>query len=74
MVVSLLLLLAIWSLLLQLLSLVLGPPVLEPHLHLDRRRNGFIDDDEDVKQTVMTSGGQSCLTRFNMNHMSDRGE
>lgn len=53
MVVSLLLLLAIWSLLLQLLSLVLGPPVLEPHLHLDRRRNGFIDDDEDVKQTVV---------------------
>lgn len=34
-VVSLLLLLAVGSLLLQLLTLVLGPPVLEPHLHLD---------------------------------------
>lgn len=33
-VVPLLLLLALWSLLLQLLALVLGPPVLEPHLHL----------------------------------------
>lgn len=33
-VVPLLLLLALWSLLLQLLTLVLGPPVLEPHLHL----------------------------------------
>ena len=37
-VVSLLLLLALRTLLLQLLSLVLGPPVLEPHLHLGRER------------------------------------
>lgn len=34
-VVALLLLLALWSLLLQFLTLVLGPPVLEPHLHLE---------------------------------------
>lgn len=36
-VAALLLLLALWSLLLQLLTLVLGPPVLEPHLHLQRK-------------------------------------
>lgn len=35
-VVALLLLLAVRTLLLQLLPLVLGPPVLEPHLHLHR--------------------------------------
>lgn len=38
-VVPLLLLMALWSLLLQLLTLVLGPPVLEPHLHLEARRS-----------------------------------
>lgn len=38
-VVALLLLLALWSLLLQLLTLVLGPPVLEPHLHLQTQTN-----------------------------------
>lgn len=37
-VVPLLLLLALWSLLLQLLPLVLGPPVLEPHLHLQAKK------------------------------------
>lgn len=37
-VVPLLLLLALWSLLLQLLTLVLGPPVLEPNLHLQTHR------------------------------------
>lgn len=39
-VVPLLLLLALWSLLLQFLTLVLGPPVLEPHLHLETQRHG----------------------------------
>lgn len=38
-VVPLLLLMALWSLLLQLLTLVLGPPVLEPHLHLETQRS-----------------------------------
>lgn len=33
-VVSLLLLCALWALFLQLLSLILGPAVLKPHLHL----------------------------------------
>lgn len=45
MVVSLLLLLALRSLLLQLLPLVLGPSVLEPHLHLDGGIKRFNDDD-----------------------------
>lgn len=52
-VVSLLLLLTLWSLLLQLLSLVLGPPVLEPHLHLGRKRSGLNDDDEDVMRVTV---------------------
>lgn len=38
-VVPLLLLMALWSLLLQFLPLVLGPPVLEPHLHLRAQRS-----------------------------------
>lgn len=38
-VAPLLLLLALRSLLLQLLTLVLGPPVLEPHLHLQTQGN-----------------------------------
>lgn len=47
MVASLLLLLAVWPLLLQLLTLVLGPPVLEPHLHLDGQINRVNDDEDD---------------------------
>lgn len=41
-VVPLLLLLALWSLLLQFLTLVLGPPVLEPHFHLEKQRSAQI--------------------------------
>ena len=56
MVVALLLLLALRSLLLQLLPLVLSPPVLEPHLHLDTTNNVFNVDDGEMLYLFISDG------------------